>query len=235
MYLNILYSSLHLRDFKTGTNAANQCQKLFNIGNLNWLIYLETYFLLCLQTNHYPKAKRIWTEVIKNKNFDSYPLDRKEKWKMYEAYLNYIYIDDDLNIKKFNLYKFLNEVPIYSKDKAGYNVSILIAQILLLLKESEYDKIISRAESLKMYVSRHVKRENSPRTYYFLKMLLVMIKYDFDPDKTKQIAQKFQDRMEEKGAKGEIEEMEIIPYDTLWKQVLNMLEMKKHEHIVPTK
>lgn len=235
MYLNILHSSLQLRDYKNGTQAAEQCGKLFNAGNLNWLIYLETYFLLCMQTEHLSDAKDILQEVTSNKNYETYPSDRIEKWRMYEAYLHYIYDDASAEKKKFNLYKFLNEVPIYSRDKAGYNVSILIAQILLLLKEGDYDKILSRAESLKVYISRHVKRENSPRTYYFLKMLQVMIKYEFDPEKTEKIAQKFFDRMQEKGGNREIEEMEVIPYDILWPQVLKMLSEQEHEHIKPVK
>jgi hypothetical protein len=235
MHLNKMHAALQLRNISAGEKIALQCEMLFNPGHLNWLIYLEIYFLLCLKTKHYKKASNIFLKVVSDKVFDSYPTSRKEQWKIYEAYLHYIYEDAAAEKKKFNLYKFLNEVPIYSRDKAGYNVSILIAQILLLLKEADYDKILSRAESLKVYISRHVKRENSPRTYYFLKMLLVMIKYEFDPEKTEKIAQKFFDRMQERGGNREIEEMEVIPYDILWPQVLQMLKDQEHEHIKPVR
>jgi hypothetical protein len=231
MNLHKLNASLQLRDYKQGTKIAEECGSLFNPGSLNWLVYLETYFMLCLQTGEYSKALSIYKDVITHPAFNTYPSGRKEQWRLYEAYLNYAHTGSITNAKKFNVFKFVNEVPLYSKDKAGYNISILVAQIILLLKVADYDKIISRNESLKLYISRHVKRENSPRTYYFLKMLLVMIKYDFNPDKTKKIAQKFFDRMQEKGVNSEIEEMEIIPYDILWSQVLNMLEKQKHEHI----
>ena len=65
----------------------------------------------------------------------------------------------------------MNEVVVFTKDKAGYNLTVLIAQIILSLKHGNNDKVVEKNEALKLYLSRHIKKERNPRSYYFLKML----------------------------------------------------------------
>lgn len=225
MNLQKLYGSLHLRDYKNGSEFAKTCMSLFNPGTLNWLIFLEYYFLLCLHTKNYEQAGEIYKQVINHPNFAGYPPQSKEKWKIFESFLIYTLPETDKMNRKFNIPKFLNEVPLYSKDKAGYNLSIIIAQTILSLKIGDYEKIVARAEALKLYASRYIKKEKNPRSYYFIKMLLVMIQYDFAPKKTEQIANKFFVKLKasQLGMQSELESLEVIPYDLLWPEILKKL------------
>lgn len=225
MNLHKLNGSLHLRDYENGSIYANACMTLFNKGTLNWLIFLEYYFLLCLHTRNYKKALEIYNQVIDDPIFKVYPAQSKEKWKIFESFLNYVIPAGSPGAKKFNVHKFINEVPLFSKDKAGYNLSIIVAQIIMLVNMGDYLKIVDRAESLKLYASRYIKKERNPRSYYFIKMLLVMIAYDFDPKKTEQIANKFFVKLKEShlGKQSELETLEVIPYDVLWPDILAKL------------
>ncbi len=225
MNLQKLSSSLHLRDYKNGSVYAQTCMTLFNPGTVNWLIFLEYYFLLCLHTKNYEKAGEIYHQVISHSGFINYSPQSKEKWKIFESFLIYALPDADKMSRKFNIPKFLNEVPLYSKDKAGYNLSIIIAQTLLSLKIGDYSKIVERAEALKLYANRYIKKEKNPRSYYFIKMLLVMIQYDFEAKKTAQIAGKFYEKLKSSqlGMQSELESLEVIPYDLLWPEILKKL------------
>jgi len=228
MNLHKLYSSLHLRDYRNGTKYADSCRTLFNPGTLNWLIFLEYYFLLCLHTSNYKEAWEIYNQVISHPTFQNYNPQSKEKWKIFEAFLSYAY-PGPVTRKQFNVHRFTNDVPMFSKDKAGYNLSIIIAQIILLLKTGDYNRILDRYEALKVYAGRYIRKERNPRSYYFIKMLLVMVKYDFDAKKTEQIANKFFMKLKQASpeTQSELETLEVIPYDLLWPEIIRQLEKNK--------
>src|SRR5688572_11755358 len=129
MNLNKLYGSLYIRDYENGSKYAATCMTLFNPGTLNWLFFLEHFFLLCLHTKNYQKALEVYEQVIKHPSFKNHSPQSKEKWKIFESFLIYALPETDKLTRRFNIPKFLNEVPLYSKDKAGYNLSIIVAQI----------------------------------------------------------------------------------------------------------
>jgi hypothetical protein len=89
---------------------------------------------------------------------------------------------------------------------------------------NKFDEIIERSDALKVYCNRYIRLNDSHRTYYFMKMLQVMIKYSFDPVKTEQIARKFYEQLINRKAGKSLEEMEVIPFDILWTHILQKLK-----------
>jgi hypothetical protein len=223
--LQKLDTSLYLKDYTLGKESAAVCRSYFNPGYINWLIFLEYYFLLCLHSQNYYEAQKVFNEVITHPKFSTYPPERLEKWKIFEAYLFYI-LPENAKQKNFNVFRFINEVPIFSKDKRGYNLSIIIAQIALLIKMGDFEKVMDKFNSLKSYSGRYVSKTRNPRSFYFVKMLLLMVKYDFDPQKTNSIANKFFVKLRQStiGNQGELETLEVIPYDILWEDLIAKLE-----------
>jgi hypothetical protein len=217
-----LEASVILKDYEAGRKNAEVAMGLF-ANNINALIVFEYYIILCFHSKNYLKAWEIFESALANPLFETYPLERKEKWKLFEAYLNFI---SPRSKRKFKLFKFLNEVTVYSKDKRGLNVSIMIAQIILLLDEGNFDMLINKADSFKIYFRRYVTRHINYRTFYMVKMLEVMFRYNFDYKKVKDISDKFYIRLSDKKGhyKGNIESLEIIPYEELWKQILERLK-----------
>ena len=222
--LQKLDTSLYLKDYVLGRESAAVCRNYFNPGYINWLIFLEYYFLLCLHAQNYMEAQKVFNEVIRHPKFSTYPAERMEKWKIFEAFLFYI-LPDNARQKSFNVFKFINEVPIFSKDKRGYNLSIIIAQIALLIKMGDLDKVMDIINPLKSYSWRYVSKSRNPRSFYFVKMLLLILKYDFDPVKTKSIANKFFIKLKQSklGSQDELETLEVIPYDILWDDLMTKL------------
>ncbi|HRF75516.1 MAG TPA: hypothetical protein PLJ00_15590 [Chitinophagales bacterium] len=230
-------SYLQLRDYENGRMNAEKCLDLVAEGSNNWFIFLEYYFLLAMHTENYINAAGIFIKVVNHPRFVYTSEERKEKWKIFESYINYIFetenLDRDLlasdpTKRKFRLLKFLNEVPNFTKDKKGYNVSILVIQIIYMLEKGELTGIINRSEALNVYCSRYLRKDDSYRSSCFLKMLLTMVKEDFVYDRTKQMAQKYLRKMQEGDPNGNnmVNEWEIIPYEILWEKVLNRLKHK---------
>ena len=183
------------------------------------------------------KLPAIYIKVINHPRFIYTNEERKEKWKIFEAYINYIFETENLDRellsydpakRKFRLLKFLNEVPNFTKDKKGYNVSILVIQIIYMLEKGEYTNIINRSEAMNVYCSRYLRKDDSYRSSLFLKMLLTLVKEDFGYERTKQMAHKYLRKMQEGDPEGNttVNEWEIIPYEILWEKVLNRLKNK---------
>ncbi len=230
-------SYLQLRDYENGRKNAEKCLDLVQEGSNNWFVFLEYYFLLAMHTENYINAAAIYIKVINHPRFIYTNEERKEKWKIFEAYINYIFETENLDRellsndpakRKFRLLKFLNEVPNFTKDKKGYNVSILVIQIIYMLEKGEYTNIINRSEAMNVYCSRYLRKDDSYRSSLFLKMLLTLVKEDFGYERTKQMAHKYLRKMQEGDPEGNtsVNEWEIIPYEILWEKVLNRLKNK---------
>jgi len=223
-----LDTSLYLKNYELGKKSASNCLKVFKKNITNWIVVQELYFMLCLHTENYLSAVQVLEEVKANKYFSEYPEDRKERWKIFEAFLSYI-LPADSRLRKFNVHKFVNEVPVFSKDKIGFNLSIIIAQVLLLVKEGDFDRVMDKSESLRSYARRHIDKIKNPRSFYFVKMLLTMIRCDFDSSKTIEATEKFVQLLyaSKEGNRQNIETMEIIPYNILWNDLMEKLQGQK--------
>lgn len=221
-------SCLQLRDYKSGEQSASDCDHIFQPGTDNWFIFLEYFFLLCMHSGKYHKAAEVLKKAMGHNRFNKMQKVRVEKWKIFEAYLHFISPSDTKGL--FNIHRFVNEVPLHSTDKSGFNLAIIIAQIILFVDEGQTDRVISQNDALKIYAKRYIRMKANFRTYYFMKMLLTMIKYNFDIEKTKQISEKYYEKMISKssGEKYPLEEFEIIPYETLWEILLKRSDRFHH-------
>lgn len=223
---------LQLGAFEEGRKTVETGLQNFGDGSLNWTIFLEHYFLLCMHTSHYAQAAEVFKQVTEHPRFGNLDEVRKEKWRIFEAFLRYILngrIDPaagEVVESQFKLMKFLNEVPTYSKDKRGLNIAILILQILFLLDRRDFDGIIARAEALKVYCSRYLKVDENYRSNCFLKMMILMEKKGFEYEATSKMAERYFQSLKTSRFNyeaGNLASLEIIPYEQLWATILHKL------------
>jgi hypothetical protein len=225
---------LHTGRYQEGKAAAESSIQYFSDGSLNWMIFLESFFLLCMHTGHYAQAAEIYHQVTEHVRFETVDEARKEKWRIFEAFLRYVLngrievVVGEVNESQFKLRKFLNDVPIYSKDKRGLNIAIIILQVLFLLDRRDFDGIISRAEALRVYCSRYLKQDDNYRSNCFLKMMLMMEKRGFKYEATSKLTERYYNllkasRFNYQG--GSLASLEIIPYEQLWATILGKLKV----------
>ncbi|MFK8005225.1 MAG: hypothetical protein AB8H03_02595 [Saprospiraceae bacterium] len=230
---------IQIKKYKEAEFEIFKALKLVPEGKISWLNMYEKYMRMCIHTEEYQKAFDIFTKITKNYGFQSAYKSTIEPWRIYEAYINFFIeinkIDrnetKETSPKKFRISKFLNEVPTYSSDKRGHNIPILIIQVLFLLQQKKYNRIIDKVEALNAYCYRHLKKDDTFRSNCFIKMLLLLPKCDFHriavERKSKILRKKLQSVPLEIARQSA--EIEIVPYEDLWEIVIDMLDAKFHK------
>lgn len=229
-YHHQLFAYLQLFRFKEGQEAALSCLKYLEPGSFNWFKYQELYFLLCMNTREFQQAFEIFKETISNRRFQFLSAAAAEVWKINEAYLHYLHekgeidsLTDDDTLSKFRVHRFLNETPIFSKDKKGMNIPILIIQILFTLKDKKYNQTLLSIENIDRYCSRYLRQGETFRSNCFIKMLLAIPGCHFHREAVMRKTAKLRKRLETQSGNYPRAEIEIIPYEHLWEFVLDSL------------
>ncbi len=229
----MLSAYILLRRLEEGEKVAERCLELVDEGLFNWYRVVEYQFILYLHSEQYQKAYKVYRLAVGHESFSKQYQSIQETWYIYEAYINYfisIGIIEGAGGQaggKFRVSKFLNEVPTYSKDKRGRNISILILQVLFLLQQKQYGKIIDRMESLRTYTHRYLRRDDTFRSNCFIKMLMKLPAANFHKVATARKAKKYWDKLKSVSiAHNQSAELEAVPYERLWKFVLESLDNK---------
>lgn len=206
-------AALQLRDYTAAKEYISAARKLTLPRSYNEEICLIYQAILGFHSDQF--------DLVKDAIQSSRPLRKykvvEEQWKIIEAYACFLDIDSG---KKFRIKKFLNEVPIYSKDKRGNNISILILQILFHLKLEERGAIIDKMDALRVYSYRYLKKDETFRSNCFIHMLLCIPRAYFNAIALQRHAKNYVERL------GTYEggEIEIIPFEKLWEEILNLLD-----------
>jgi len=146
------------------------------------------------------------------------------------VFSNYIEISTEIKNKlpEFKLGKYLNSMPIYSRDKRGFNLSILFLQVAFLLQRKDHDAIIDRADSLKQYAYRYLRRDDSFRSNCMIKMVIQMVKANFHPVRTERYTADLLKQLKsvKLAGSGQNIEIEVLPFEVLWDIMLKSLKDK---------
>jgi hypothetical protein len=116
---------------------------------------------------------------------------------------------------KFSLSKFLNDVPVNTKDKSGYNFAIRIIEMLFQMARKDYNLLFSKMDALRVYRSRYLNDNTYKRNHMFLGLLLKAEKCGF-MGKELQKADWPEITELRKQNNYFIADWEIIPYEELW-------------------
>ena len=224
---------LHLKDWKNGKINAEKCLQSFPQGSDTWFNFMEYYILLAVQTDNYINAIAIYNEATENNKFKKLNATTREKWKIYDIYLNYI-IESQGNKnpilltqrkKTFRLSRFLNDPILYPKDQRIFTVLLVVAQILFFLEKKSYSQVTERIERLKSYANRQLKKEEYFRAIQFIRLTQQLVKADYQVENLSNIEKYYQRLIETPFFfRGLTPELEVIPYEKLWKMILSRLK-----------
>lgn len=228
--LTKMVAFLHLRDYERGEASAQQCLELYPNGSNNWFVLMWYYFLLCLHSQQFVRAVEVFQEVSTHPCLQDGGELRLEKWRVNEGYLHYVVesgwasgegVNVEIFSKRFNVYKFLNEVPTYSKDKRGMNVSILVLQVLFLVERGEFEKVVEKRETLRRYATRYLLTEDTRRSRVFMKLLLLLEQHHFEHTRVEKAGRRHYALLcRRDGVYGSADDTEIIPFELLWERIL---------------
>ncbi|MCB0609955.1 MAG: hypothetical protein KDD12_19705 [Lewinella sp.] len=232
---NLLISYTRLRKFHLAEAAARRCMKLVTPGSLNWYNTCYLSIVLYFQSGKFEEAHALWQLAVTHANFKNIPDSNKETWRIIEASIQFFMLtgridskDDQKTSANFRVNRFLNEVPAFSKDKRGNNINILILHVLYLIQSKRYNEIHDRVESLRVYSSRYLRKDDMFRSNCFIRMLMCLPAGHFHLAAVKRKAAPFVEKLKTVPyAKADQPiEIEIIPYETLWEIVLEKLDKR---------
>jgi len=232
---DLLLCYIQTKEYEKGKNIAARNLKLIKSGSYNWYINQELVLMLSFHSKKYQGGLTIVREAIKHRKFKNLSAGMKEKWIIYEAYVHFltfigkIEVDESLTkVGKFRQGKFLNSTPLFSKDKRGMNIPVLIVQILFMIVKKDYDQAIDRIEAIEKYCSRYLRKDENFRSNCFIKALLQVSISDFHRIGVERRAKKYIDQLNSipLEVSNQPHEVEIIPYEDLWQIIMDSLETK---------
>lgn len=235
-WLKILQCHIQLMNYEEAKVASEKCISLPPEGSSNWFGALNYSLILFFHSKNFNRAFEIYQQATANNKYKKLPPSYSEPWRIHEAFIFYfirigkIDVSKQKKLKTFRINKFLNEMPTYSKDKYGINITILILHVLFLLLDGRYGEIIDRMESLNTYTHRYLRKDHTFRSNCFIKMLLQLPAASFHKEAVIRKAKKYKDKLESvplEEANQSIE-IEIVPYEMLWEFVLDSLDNKFH-------
>jgi tetratricopeptide (TPR) repeat protein len=230
---------LHLKNFEAGDTYAKKTLTLFEEGSANWYNFQEYYLLLAMHTGQYLKAAEIFQSVVELSSFRLLSDVKKERWRVFQAYLHYIYKSQKLkeirpaiqNAKtNFRVNEFLTEKPSFAKERRGLNIATLTVQIMFFLEKFETDKLNECVSAIAKYCRRYPKKDINFRSECFIEMLVNMSKEDFRFYQTRKASEKMYEEMISVHMEyhGGNRALEVLPYEVMWNIILDRLKTYKY-------
>ncbi len=230
-YYQSLLINTRIKHFEDGESSAAKCMRLIEDGSYNWFKFRELFLQLILSSNKLDRSLEVLEETLRHPRFGSLPENSKEIWRIYEAYVYWLCqmgrVPMPLDAQKFKIFKFINETPIFSKDKMGVNIAILIIKFLWMLHEHRLNQLLDEVSALERYCYSHLRGKTEKRSYTFIKMLLLIPVNRFDLKAASIKAEPLLDQIcQTPIMPGEaFDNLEIVPFETIW-QIL--MESNSH-------
>lgn len=232
-YYQKLVCHFQLRRFTEVETFVKRGLAFLQEGAYNWFKFQETYLALALHTEQYAIAYQVYKQVTTHARFRTQNEEITEYWRVLEAYLHFLLelgqlpsAASDEQFTKFRIGRFLNQTPLFSKDKRGVNVSILIIQIMFFVARGRYGETYDKIDAMEQYCRRHLFTRDTLRSYYFIKALLELPKNAFHRAAVQRKAAKHLERLEQHPLEKAGQRTfitEILPYERLWLFALGFL------------
>ncbi len=189
---------------------------------VSYLAVKEFEMKTLLNTHQTQRAREVLVHIHQNPVYKNANAALKERWFIYNAYLEFLdnYLQN--GNYKFSLAKFGNDIPITSQDKSGFNLAARILTIIFHVGRNDLDNAMQHIEALKVYQARYLKDASNTRSNLFIKLLCTMEKKSFNYKELKQL--KDYTALKEGYKHQTVHESEIIFYDVLWDMLSDVLK-----------
>jgi hypothetical protein len=230
-YVQQLSIFLSQKNFEKGWVVSQRAKSEIVYYNNDWHVLSYLQFLLCMHGKEYEKGLDLYLEVTQHSDYKKITPFFIESWSIFEAYVHLIkdITEREEELPKFSINRYVNNIPTFSKDKRGNNITILIAHFIFLLKLKKHNEAIDRVDALKMYAHRYLREDETLRSNCFIKMLLSVVRAEFNAIRAKRYAEKYIERLHSTPltVSEQSTEIEIIPYEDLWDITISVLENQK--------
>jgi hypothetical protein len=210
---------LRLGRYKEGIGYINQKLNHFVSGSPNWYLILEEKFMMAMYSGDYLEAADLLRSVAPwRKELRMTELTR-ERWILMAAYLSLV---QELPSHYQFYTKYFTENVEISKDKMGYNLAILILQIVHKLKKRDLDGATYAIQALNKLLLRAKNHLDKPRLNSFMQLLTRLSQYGHDAEELEEQTKRNLKKLYlTQPFNNAYSENEVIPYEHLWELVKN--------------
>jgi hypothetical protein len=232
-YTKSIRALLHLRDFQQGRTAVETGMAVFPEDSLQWFDFMECYLLLALHTGNHVDALATMDAVSANHYFKKLEPDTRERWKVMGIYVNFFILEGRHEealktrvLKNFRLSKFLEDPVLYPREQLIFAIHVLIAQTLFFIEKKNFTGAAEVIDRLQGYASKKLDKAQYMRMIHFIRLLQQLSKAKFvaaDASGTDKHLEKL--REVPFYYRGQLHEVEMVPYETLWAFLLQKLSL----------
>lgn len=235
LYYHGITNCVYLAQYEKGERLLKKALDQVLVGNDHWFNTLEIGFYLKMHSEDYFGAAQLYNMAFRHKRFYVLRDTQRETWQILEAYLFIVCHLADVKLPeslapKVKSRRFRNEIKSFSHDKTGMNIAILAANVLLEFLEGKDNELWDRIAALEKYRERYLRNsEDTHRSQLFIKILVVLSKYNYDGDKFLDKAQPylFELRTAPLQLTNQAHELEIVPYERLVRLMAVALAKRK--------
>jgi hypothetical protein len=193
---------------------------------------LEYYLLLAFHTGNFINALAIFNRAVKHSKFKKLKMETKEKWRVFEVYLNYFIEMETDQIKvlraqskrTFKIDRFLNDPILYPKEHRPFSIHLVIAQFLYLLDKNSFPLATEKVQRLRIYATKQLNKVDHHRTIMFIRLLQQLAKANYQVAELGRTNKYYEGLVQRPFFyRGLLHELEIVPYETLWNHILKRL------------
>jgi hypothetical protein len=221
-----LSSAIAIQDFAGARAAVLSCEQSFPSTTNNWFIWKESEIHLLLHTQQWQDAAALHARIVGHERFPVQPEQVRQKWTLLGSYVTFASVAQGASIsaaQNRELNNALQEVPLYKKDKAGYNASLFILQYLILASRGDYDGLIKKSDAIGKYVARYLRESRQTQLYGFLKTLILLNKYDYDLERVHRRAHRYIEQFRRFGRET-VDETQTLRFDMMWEWIEGWVE-----------
>ena len=214
---------IKMRHYQEGRIFLELMLNKIDSTTIAWYSFAEKYIMLNIQDEQFDIASDVFFRVANNKSFEELEEGEILKWNIFRSYM-YFLTGNKKIIRKFDYQKFVDETPVFEKEKAGYNVAILVLQIMEK-STGDLSLLHNKLDSINDYVNRYLNNSFSKRTKTFCKLLHKIAVHNRDYDTIKSKSKYLREKLRDSNVAGEsFVDFEVVPYEFLWENILNHIK-----------
>jgi hypothetical protein len=214
-----------------------------------WYGAISMYFVLALHRADYSKAMDVFRKAVAPA-MQSQPKYNQERWKLYAGYLLYLHQSEQTKLSKKDVevlsrefkrekfsFAFNYDLEVYTKDKTGMRIPILILEFLYTLEEGKLNDLFALQEKLRAVYYRWLKPELYPRANAFFHLLQILLQENLDAVHANKRGAKDIALLNPKAVRSSkkrkstdfMEGLEILRYEVLWNIISERVAVLKDE------
>lgn len=212
----------YVRNYGLARDAINAASQVLIRGSNNWFVLQEDRALLEMHELNWNAAREIHILVTDHPRFESLSKYTRDKWALMKLFIDYgLHVSNKIGRTKS---KIGLKLPELTTDKAGFNVWILIIEILYLMRHHQEAEVVKRVDALKTYRSRYLTGAATTGGATLLKLIAQMDKHNFDLVKMTELTKANEMRLSgQLPNRTQLDDSLLMPYDWIWNEIMQSL------------